>query len=409
MLLQFLSVKKYNRKKPWPRDYAHHRRPRILAFTSPAVKPHNRHPFWYSGQNQSPSVLDALYSTYMLNIAEQHQNQGLSPELIPEQAIPSIDAVNDLVASDMNAVNLLIQKRLHSDVALVNQVSSYIINSGGKRLRPVLVLLSARAFGYTGSQHHNLAAIVEFIHTATLLHDDVVDASDRRRGNDTANALWGNEAAVLVGDFLYSRAFQMMVDAGRMRIMEILSDATNTIAEGEVMQLLNCHDPETTEQRYLDVIHCKTAKLFEAAAQLGAVLCDATPEQEQAMAKFGMHLGTAFQLVDDVLDYSASPDEMGKNVGDDLAEGKPTLPLIRAMHQGTPEQSKVIRHAIEAGGRNNIDAVTQIIESTDAITYTANKAREEADLAIQYLQVLPSTIYTDALKTLADFSVSRTY
>jgi octaprenyl-diphosphate synthase len=331
----------------------------------------------------------------MLNIAEQHQNQGLSPELIPEQAIPSIDAVNDLVASDMNAVNLLIQKRLHSDVALVNQVSSYIINSGGKRLRPVLVLLSARAFGYTGSQHHNLAAIVEFIHTATLLHDDVVDASDRRRGNDTANALWGNEAAVLVGDFLYSRAFQMMVDAGRMRIMEILSDATNTIAEGEVM--------------YLDVIHCKTAKLFEAAAQLGAVLCDATPEQEQAMANFGMHLGTAFQLVDDVLDYSASPDEMGKNVGDDLAEGKPTLPLIRAMHQGTPEQSKIIRHAIEAGGRNNIDAVTQIIESTDAITYTANKAREEADLAIQYLQVLPSTIYTDALKTLADFSVSRTY
>jgi len=250
---------------------------------------------------------------------------------------------------------------------------------------------------------------VEFIHTATLLHDDVVDASDRRRGNDTANALWGNEAAVLVGDFLYSRAFQMMVDTGRMRVMEILSDATNTIAEGEVMQLLNCHDPETTEQRYLDVIHCKTAKLFEAAAQLGAVLCDATPEQEQAMAKFGMHLGTAFQLVDDVLDYSASPDEMGKNVGDDLAEGKPTLPLIRAMHQGTPEQSKIIRHAIEAGGRNNIDAVTQIIESTDAITYTANKAREEADLAIQYLQVLPSTIYTDALKTLADFSVNRSF
>ena len=345
----------------------------------------------------------------MLNIAEQHQNQGLSPELIPEQAIPSIDAVNDLVASDMDSVNLLIQKRLHSDVALVNQVSSYIINSGGKRLRPVLVLLSARAFGYTGSQHHNLAAIVEFIHTATLLHDDVVDASDRRRGNDTANALWGNEAAVLVGDFLYSRAFQMMVDAGRMRIMEILSDATNTIAEGEVMQLLNCHDPETTEQRYLDVIHCKTAKLFEAAAQLGAVLCDATPEQEQAMSKFGMHLGTAFQLVDDVLDYSSSPDEMGKNVGDDLAEGKPTLPLIRAMHQGTSEQSNTIRHAIEAGGRNNIDEVTQIIESTDAIAYTANKAREEADLAIQYLQIMPSSVYTDALKTLADFSVSRTF
>jgi octaprenyl-diphosphate synthase len=236
-----------------------------------------------------------------------------------------------------------------------------------------------------------------------------VDASDRRRGNDTANALWGNEAAVLVGDFLYSRAFQMMIDAGRMRIMEILADATNTIAEGEVMQLLNCHDPETTEQRYLDVIHCKTAKLFEAATQLGAVLCNAPPEQEQAMAEFGMHLGTAFQLVDDVLDYSASPEAIGKNVGDDLAEGKPTLPLIRAMLQGTPEQSDIIRHAIEAGGRNSIDAVTQVIESTDAIAYTAQKAREEADRAIQCLRIIPSSVYTDALKTLADFSVSRTY
>ena len=345
----------------------------------------------------------------MLNSAEQHQTPGLSPGLVPEQPTLSIEAVNGLVATDMGAVNLLIQKRLHSDVALANQVSSYIINSGGKRLRPMLVLLSARAFGYKGNQHHNLAAIVEFIHTATLLHDDVVDDSDRRRGKGTANALWGNEAAVLVGDFLYSRAFQMMVDTGRMRVMEILSDATNTIAEGEVMQLLNCHDPETTEQRYLDVIHCKTAKLFEAAAQLGAILCDATPEQEQAMAKFGMHLGTAFQLVDDVLDYSASPDEMGKNVGDDLAEGKPTLPLIRAMHQGTAEQSSIIRRAIEVGGRSNINVVTEIIESTDAIAYTAAKAREEANLAIQYLQVIPSSTCTDALKTLADFSVSRTF
>jgi octaprenyl-diphosphate synthase len=345
----------------------------------------------------------------MLNSTEHHRIKRLAPKLVPEQKIPSIEGVNSLVSQDMDAVNQLIHKRLYSDVALVNQVSSYIINSGGKRLRPMLVLLSARVFGYTGNQHHNLASIVEFIHTATLLHDDVVDSSDRRRGNDTANALWGNEAAVLVGDFLYSRAFQMMVDTGRMRIMEILSDATNTIAEGEVMQLLNCHDPETTEQRYLDVIQCKTAKLFEAAAQLGAVLCDATSEQEQAMAKFGMHLGTAFQLVDDVLDYSASPDKMGKNVGDDLAEGKPTLPLIRAMRQGTPEQSDLIRHAIEAGGRNNISAVTEIIQSTDAIAYTASKAREEANLAIQTLQIMPSTIYTDALKTLADFSVSRTF
>ena len=345
----------------------------------------------------------------MLNIAEPHQTSGQPLIDTPDPSASAIESVNNLVTSDMDVVNLLIQKRLCSDVALVNQVSGYIINSGGKRLRPVLVLLSARAFGYQGDQHFNLAAIVEFIHTATLLHDDVVDASDRRRGKDTANALWGNEAAVLVGDFLYSRAFQMMVDAGRMRIMEILADATNTIAEGEVLQLLNCHDPETTEQRYLDVIHCKTAKLFEAAAQLGAVLCDATPEQEQAMAKFGMHLGTAFQLVDDVLDYSASPDVMGKNVGDDLAEGKPTLPLIRAMHQGTREQSKIIRHAIEAGGRNNISAVTHIIEATDAIAYTAQKAREEADMAIQCLRVIPASIYADALKTLADFSVSRTF
>ncbi|WP_455199455.1 octaprenyl diphosphate synthase [Kaarinaea lacus] len=349
----------------------------------------------------------------MLHTAEQRPQQGQNSSqahnLVTEPGVPAIETVNSLVAADMEAVNQLIQRRLHSDVALVNQVSSYIINSGGKRLRPVLVLLSARAFGYTGHQHYNLAAIVEFIHTATLLHDDVVDASDRRRGKGTANALWGNEAAVLVGDFLYSRAFQMMVDAGRMRIMEILADATNTIAEGEVMQLLNCHDPETTEQRYLDVIHCKTAKLFEAAAQLGAVLCDATPEQEQAMAKFGMHLGTAFQLVDDVLDYSASADEMGKNVGDDLAEGKPTLPLIRAMHQGTAEQADIIRNAIETGGLSNIKAVTRVIEATDAIAYTAAKAREEADQAIDYLRVIPPSIYTDALKTLADFSVSRTF
>jgi octaprenyl-diphosphate synthase len=321
----------------------------------------------------------------------------------------TIEEVNTLVADDMRAVNELIQQRLRSDVALINQLSSYIINSGGKRLRPVLVLLAARTFGYQGDQHYNLAAIVEFIHTATLLHDDVVDDSDRRRGQDTANALWGNEAAVLVGDFLYSRAFQMMVDAQRMRVMEILADATNTIAEGEVMQLLNCNDPDTSEQSYLDVIHCKTAKLFEAAAQLGAVLCDASPEQEQAMARYGMHLGTAFQLVDDVLDYSASTDELGKNVGDDLAEGKPTLPLIRAMHQGTAEQTAIIRQAIESGGREHIDEVTAAIESTDAIAYTARKAREEADLAIQQLQHIPASIYADALKTLADFSVSRTF
>ena len=321
----------------------------------------------------------------------------------------TIDDVNALVKADMNAVNRLIQQRLKSDVALIDQLSRYIINSGGKRLRPVLMLLCARAFGYQGDFHYNLAAVVEFIHTATLLHDDVVDASERRRGKDTANAIWGNEAAVLVGDFLYSRAFQMMVEVDSMRVMKILADATNTIAEGEVMQLLNCNDPDTSEARYLNVIHCKTAKLFEAAAQLGAVLCNGTPEQETAMSRFGMHLGTAFQLIDDVLDYSASATEMGKNVGDDLAEGKPTLPLIRAMRQGTPEQSALIRKAIESGGREHIDAVMAAIESTDAIAYTARRARVEADKAIECLAVIPASIYADALKTLADFSVNRTF
>lgn len=314
-----------------------------------------------------------------------------------------------LIAADMRQVDQLIRNRLQSEVVLINQLSHYIINSGGKRLRPALVLLSARAFNYTGKQQYNLAAIVEFIHTATLLHDDVVDASDKRRGNDTANAIWGNEAAVLVGDFLYSRAFQMMVEVNRMRIMEILADATNTIAEGEVLQLLNCNDPDTTEKRYMDVIHFKTAKLFEAAAQLGAIINDATPEQEFAMARYGMHLGTAFQLVDDVLDYSSSTEEMGKNIGDDLAEGKPTLPLIRAMSVGNAEHQAVVRSAIEHGGRGNIDAVMQAIQATDAIDYTAQKAREEADLAIEQLQCVAASPYKNALMHLAEFSVSRTY
>ena len=309
----------------------------------------------------------------------------------------------------MGLVNQLIQKRLHSEVALINQLSNYIIYSGGKRLRPALVLLSAKAFNYSGSQHINLAAIIEFIHTATLLHDDVVDASQKRRGNDTANAIWGNEAAVLVGDFVYSRAFQMMVDANNMRIMDILSNATNTIAEGEVLQLLNCNDPDTTEQRYMDVIHFKTAKLFEAAGQLGAVLAGATPEQEIAMAQYGMYLGTAFQLVDDVLDYSASSDEIGKNIGDDLAEGKPTLPLIRAMTTGTKEQADIIRHAITHSGRDNIDQVMVAITATDAIAYTAKKAREEADKAIEMLTKIPDSNYRNALSSLAEFSVSRSY
>ena len=321
----------------------------------------------------------------------------------------SIDEIYQLIGDDLSAVNLLIKKRLHSEVALINQLSNYIIYSGGKRLRPVLVLLSARAFGYEGSQHTNLAGIVEFIHTATLLHDDVVDASNKRRGNDTANAIWGNEAAVLVGDFLYSRAFQMMVDCNSMRVMEILSDATNTIAEGEVLQLLNCNDPHTTEQRYMDVIHFKTAKLFEAAAQLGAIISNVNPDQEFAMAKYGMYLGTAFQLVDDVLDYSSSSEEIGKNVGDDLAEGKPTLPLIRAMKVGSTEQARLIQTAIANGGRDRINDVIAAIHSTGAIDYTANIARKEANKAKEMLSNIPSSKYKEALLSLAEFSISRTY
>ena len=320
-----------------------------------------------------------------------------------------LSEIRALALDDMQAVDRIIHERLYSEVALINQLGHYIVNSGGKRLRPLLVLLSARACGYGEGHHHELAAIVEFIHTATLLHDDVVDASDLRRGRETANAIWGNEASVLVGDFLYSRAFEMMVEVGSMRIMEILAHTTNTIAEGEVMQLLNCHDPDTSEERYMDVIRSKTAKLFEAAAQLGAVLGGQPEAAERALAEYGMRLGTAFQLVDDVLDYSADPHETGKNIGDDLAEGKPTLPLIHAIRRGTPEQAQVIRHAIEHGGLETIEAVRQAIESTGAIAYTAEAARAEADKAVAGLSNLPDSPFRDALYALAEFSVNRTY
>ena len=320
-----------------------------------------------------------------------------------------IHKIRTLIKDDMQAVDQLIHKRLHSEVVLINHLGNYIIDSGGKRLRPVIVLLAARACGYQGTEHITAATIIEFIHTATLLHDDVVDSSELRRGRETANAVWGNEASVLVGDFLYSRSFQMMVSLHRMRIMDILADTTNTIAEGEVMQLLNCHDPDTTEARYREVIYCKTAKLFEAAAQLGAVLADRPVEDQRALARYGKHLGTAFQLVDDMLDYSASSADIGKNIGDDLAEGKPTLPLIYAIQQGTPEEARIIREAIENGGRETIDAVTKAIESTGAIAYTARLARQEADLAIEALKAFPASPYKEALIGLAEFSVSRTY
>ncbi|OGI44632.1 MAG: octaprenyl diphosphate synthase [Candidatus Muproteobacteria bacterium RBG_16_65_31] len=319
------------------------------------------------------------------------------------------EAIKALAREDMQAVNREIQARLKSDVALINQLSGHIINSGGKRLRPMIVLLASRAFGYRGEAHIKLAAIVEFIHTATLLHDDVVDASEMRRGQSTANTIWGNEASVLVGDFLYSRAFEMMVEADSMRVMEILAHTTNTIARGEVMQLLNCHDPETTEERYLDVIRGKTAKLFEAAAQLGAVINGQNGAVESAMAAYGLHLGTAFQLTDDALDYSRRNDALGKNIGADLAEGKPTLPLIHALRAGDARQQRLIRQAIEDGGLERIDAVLDVIESAGSIAYTARRAEEESGLARQALSALSDSPYKQALFTLAHFSVHRNH
>lgn len=323
--------------------------------------------------------------------------------------ITTIDDINQLIAEDVDKLNACIQARLHSEVVLINQVGGHIINSGGKRLRPIIHLLSAKALGYDGTQHIDLAAIIEFIHTATLLHDDVVDNSDLRRGQDTANALWGNAASVLVGDFLYSRAFEMMVELDRMQIMAILSKATNTIAEGEVLQLLNCHDPDTTEERYLEVIHNKTAKLFESAAELGAVICDRPIDEQQAMATYGMHLGCAFQLIDDVLDYTSSAEELGKNLGDDLAEGKPTLPLIYAMRNGSEEEAAMIRNAIENGGLEHIEQIHQTIISNGAIDYTAECAKKESQLAIAALSLLPESKYKQALIFLANFAVDRSY
>ncbi|MDZ7828364.1 MAG: octaprenyl diphosphate synthase [Halofilum sp. (in: g-proteobacteria)] len=318
-----------------------------------------------------------------------------------------LDAIEALVKADMDAVDSAIHARLRSDVVLINQLGHYIVDNGGKRLRPRLVLLGAGAAGYSGRSHITVAAIIEFIHTATLLHDDVVDDSHLRRGQSTANDIWGNEAAVLVGDFLYSRAFEMMVEVGSMRVMEILARTTNTIAEGEVMQLLNIHDAGTTEAQYLEIIRSKTAKLFEAAVRIGGVLGGVDDDTEAAMARFGMHLGTAFQVIDDVLDYSADSGEMGKNVGDDLAEGKPTLPLIHAMSSGSAADAVVIRRAIEEGGPDHIEAVLDVLERTGAIEYARAQARQEAARAGAELAVLPATEYRDALAALAEFAVDR--
>lgn len=320
-----------------------------------------------------------------------------------------MQAIQAFLETDMQQVDAVIRARLHSEVTLVSQVSEYIIASGGKRLRPAVVLLSAGALGYQGVHHYDLAAVIEFIHTATLLHDDVVDESNLRRGRKTANALFGNAASVLVGDFLYSRAFQMMVGVGHIRVMEVLSDATNIIAEGEVLQLMNCNDADISEDDYLRVIRYKTAKLFEAAVRLGAILGGADLATETALANYGMHLGTAFQLIDDVLDYSGDHTEIGKNVGDDLAEGKPTLPLLFLLKNGTPDQSALVRHAIENGGLDVFEPILAAIHTSGALDYTRAQAQREVDLATSAIAILPDSAYKQNLIRLAQFAVARSY
>lgn len=318
-------------------------------------------------------------------------------------------AIREAAGEDLRDIDEVILKRLQSDVVLVNQIGRYIIDSGGKRLRPLIVALSARASGYEGRDHIELAAVVEFIHTATLLHDDVVDGSELRRNRETANAVWGNEASVLVGDFLYSRAFEMMVAIGNMRVMDILSRATNRIAEGEVLQLLNCNDPDTTEHRYMEVIKRKTATLFEAGTRLGAVLAGSDRAVEDRLAEYGQCLGVAFQLVDDALDYRGTEEELGKHCGDDLAEGKPTLPVIRAMEAGSDEQRAKLRRAIETGGLEDIAGVLEAIESTRSIDYTIELARTYARNAKDSLSVLKDSSQRRALEAIADFAVVRTF
>ncbi|RZM81220.1 octaprenyl diphosphate synthase [Pseudoalteromonas rubra] len=321
-----------------------------------------------------------------------------------------IKAIQRLIEQDMLAVNQLISDQMQSDVALVNQLGLYIVNSGGKRIRPMLALLVAKALGYQGDKHITLATIIEFIHTATLLHDDVVDESALRRGEPTANAEFGNAASVLVGDFIYTRSFQLMVGLENMEVMQILADATNVIAEGEVLQLMNCNDPDTTEQSYMQVIYSKTAKLFEAATMLPAVVLNKPEATKEALKLYGMHLGTAFQLVDDVLDYSANAEQLGKNIGDDLAEGKPTLPLIYAMRHGSEAQVMQIRDAISNGnGLDNLTDILATLEQTQALEHTMERARQESQKAIEQLGMLPESEYKTALISLAKLAVDRSY
>ena len=325
------------------------------------------------------------------------------------QAPIDFNLIKNLTTSEAKAVDQLIIDELSSDVTLINQMGHYIVGNGGKRLRPMLLLLAAKALGNVTDNHLILAAVIEFIHTATLLHDDVVDESDLRRGKESANVVWGNAATVLVGDYLYSSAFEMMVRTDNMRVMEILSKTTTAIAEGEVLQLLNCNNPETTESKYLEVIARKTAILFSAATRLSAVIIGATPEVEEGLAQYGQHLGIAFQLIDDVLDYKSSPEDLGKNLGDDLAEGKPTLPLIYAIQNGSEEEANVIVEAIQNGNRDAFNDVYAIVQKTQAIAYTEQRADEEAEKAINALNVLPASEYKEALILLAKFSVQRNY
>jgi octaprenyl-diphosphate synthase len=318
----------------------------------------------------------------------------------------NLEKINELTAQDMAGVNAAILEQLNSDVQLINQLGYYIVSGGGKRIRPMIAVLAARAVGYEGNAHVTIAALIEFIHTATLLH--VVDESDMRRGKATANAAFGNAASVLVGDFIYTRAFQMMTSLGSLKVLEVMSEAVNVIAEGEVLQLMNVNDPDITEENYMRVIYSKTARLFEAAAQCSGILAGCTPEEEKGLQDYGRYLGTAFQLIDDLLDYNADGEQLGKNVGDDLNEGKPTLPLLHAMHHGTPEQAQMIRTAIEQGnGRHLLEPVLEAMNACGSLEWTRQRAEEEADKAIAALQVLPDTPWREALIGLAHIAVQR--
>lgn len=322
----------------------------------------------------------------------------------------TLEQIQSLASADMQAVNAEILSQLNSDVILINQLGHYIIAGGGKRIRPLIAVLAARALGYEGDKHITCAAFIEFVHTATLLHDDVVDESDLRRGRATANAMFGNAASVLVGDFIYTRSFQMMTDVDSLKVLKVMSSATNVLAEGEVQQLMNCNDPNTTEASYMMVIYSKTARLFEAATQCAAIIAGADEAQEEALKQYGCYLGTAFQLIDDILDYSANAEKFGKNIGDDLAEGKPTLPLLHAMQNGNPQQAALIREAIEQGGkREALDEILAIMQEHQSLDYAMARAKAEAQKAVDALAVLPESEYKQALISLAYLSVDRAY